>query len=96
MTEQEADQQVIETEGVVHGCRVIFEEGPTSWGAYAPDLAGLGVVGHSRAEVEQLIEKSIPIYLETLREDRELRPWLYRTEELPPEMAAIFARIDAA
>lgn len=96
MTEQEEDQQTTETEGVMHGYRVIFEEGRTSWGAYAPDLPGLGVAGHSRAEVERLIDEGIPIYVDALREDRLQRPWLYRPEDLSSEMAAVFARIDAA
>lgn len=65
-------------------------------GAYAPELAGPGTVGHSHADVEQLIDGVIPIYLATRREDRELRPWLCRPEDLPPGMAAIFARIAAA
>lgn len=48
---------------------VIYERGPTSWGAYVPALPGLGVVGETRAEVEQLIREGIAFHLEGLAED---------------------------
>ncbi len=48
---------------------VIYERGPTSWGAYVPALPGLGVAGESRAEVEQLIREAIPFHLEGLAAD---------------------------
>lgn len=86
----------VEVEGMVHGFRVVYEQTPTSWGAYAPDLPGMGVVGESRADVERLIAEGIPIYLDELRGDRAQRPWLYGPEDLSPELHAAFARIDAA
>ena len=48
---------------------VIYERGPTSWGAYVPALPGLGVVGETRAEVAQLIREGIAFHLEGLAED---------------------------
>lgn len=49
---------------------VIFERGKDGgWGAYAPDLPGLGVAAETRGEVEQLIRDGIRIYIEELRED---------------------------
>ena len=48
---------------------VIFEKGPTSWGAYVPDLPGVAVVGESRAEAEQLVREAIEFHLEGLREE---------------------------
>jgi hypothetical protein len=33
--------------------------------------------------------------LESLRKDREERPWLYVPEELPPDLRVVFARIDS-
>jgi len=48
---------------------VIYERGPSSWGAYVPALPGLGVVGETRAEVEQLVRKAIAFHLEGLAED---------------------------
>ena len=47
---------------------VIYEQGPTSWGAYCPDLPGLGVVGDTRGEVEQLIREGVALHIESLRE----------------------------
>jgi len=49
---------------------VIFERGKDGgWGAYAPDLPGLGVAAETREEVAILIRDGIKIYLEELRED---------------------------
>jgi predicted RNase H-like HicB family nuclease len=38
------------------------------WGAYAPDLPGLGVVGDSLEEAEQLILEGIAIHIAGLKE----------------------------
>ena len=48
---------------------VIYEKGPTSWGAYVPDLPGVISVGDSREEVEQLITEAIQFHLEGMREE---------------------------
>ena len=49
---------------------VIFEQGEDGgWGAYAPDLPGLGVVGESREEADQLIREGIKIHTAALIED---------------------------
>lgn len=48
---------------------VIIEHGPTGWGAYVPALPGLGVVGDTRTEVEQLIREGITFHLDGLAED---------------------------
>jgi predicted RNase H-like HicB family nuclease len=48
---------------------VIFERGPTSWGAYIPDLPGLITVGDSREEVERLIVEAVEFHLEGMREE---------------------------
>lgn len=48
---------------------VIFERGKNGgWGAYAPDLPGLGVAAETREEVATLIRDGIKIYLEELAE----------------------------
>lgn len=47
---------------------VIYERGPTSWGAYVPALPGLGVAGETRVEVDHLIREAIPFHLEGLAE----------------------------
>ena len=49
---------------------VIYEPGEDGgWSAYAPDLPGLGIVGKSRAEAEQLIREGIALHIAGLRED---------------------------
>jgi predicted RNase H-like HicB family nuclease len=49
---------------------VIFERGKDGgWGAYAPDLPGLGVAAETREEVSTLIRDGIRIYIEELQED---------------------------
>ncbi len=47
---------------------VVIEHEGESWGAYCPDLPGLGVAGDSREEVERLIREAIAFHLEGLRE----------------------------
>jgi len=48
---------------------VIYEKGPTSWGAYVPDLPGVITVGDSRDEAERLIQEAIEIHLQGMREE---------------------------
>ena len=48
---------------------IVIEKGPTSYGAYVPDLPGCVAVGKTRAEVKKLIVEAIPLHLEGLRED---------------------------
>jgi predicted RNase H-like HicB family nuclease len=53
---------------------VIYEKGPTSWGAYVPDLPGCIAVGDTRPEVERLVREAIQLHLEALRETGESIP----------------------
>ena len=54
----------------VNGYKVIYERADLSgWGAYAPDLPGLGVVADTREEVEPLIREGIAIHIGGLIED---------------------------
>jgi predicted RNase H-like HicB family nuclease len=53
---------------------VILEEGPTSVGAYVPDLPGCVAVGESREEAMELIREAIEMHLESLRENGEAVP----------------------
>ena len=46
---------------------VIIERSRTGFGAYAPELPGVGVVGGTIEEVEQLIREAIVLHLESLR-----------------------------
>ena len=53
---------------------VIIEEGPTSWGAYVPDLPGCIVAGESRHEVSELIREAIEFHIEGLKEQGQAVP----------------------
>ena len=49
---------------------VIFERGNDGgWGAYAPDLPGLGVAAETREEVATLIREGIALHIAGLIED---------------------------
>lgn len=45
---------------------VLYEEGPSSWGASVPDLPGCFAVGASYEETETLIREAIELYIEEL------------------------------
>jgi len=47
---------------------VIYEKSKTGWGAYAPDLPGLGVAAETLDEVKELIREAIDFHLEGMRE----------------------------
>jgi predicted RNase H-like HicB family nuclease len=51
----------------VSGYAVVIEQGEASFGAYVPELPGLGVAGNSVEEVERLIREAIPLHIESLR-----------------------------
>jgi predicted RNase H-like HicB family nuclease len=53
---------------------VIIEKGPSSFGAYVPDLPGCVAVGESDDEVRQLIREAIDLHIEDLRERGETVP----------------------
>ena len=46
---------------------VVYERSATGWGAYAPDLPGLGVVGSTLEEVKELIREAVEFHLDGLR-----------------------------
>ena len=46
---------------------VIYEKSATGWGAYVPDLPGLGVAGANMPEVKQLIREAIDFHLAGMR-----------------------------
>ncbi|MGJ3243678.1 MAG: type II toxin-antitoxin system HicB family antitoxin [Opitutales bacterium] len=53
---------------------VVLERGPTSWGAYVPDLPGCVAAGESREAVVALIKEAIEFHLEGMKEGGELIP----------------------
>jgi predicted RNase H-like HicB family nuclease len=47
---------------------VVIEEGPSSYGAFVPDLPGCIAVGETEAEALSLIEEAIQFHLEDMRD----------------------------
>ena len=48
---------------------VVVEEGPSSFGAYVPNLLGCCAVAADRGEVLRLIQEAIEFHLEGLKEE---------------------------
>jgi predicted RNase H-like HicB family nuclease len=48
---------------------VVVEKGPSSFGAYVPDLPGCVAAGESKDEVLSLIRDAIELHLEGLKEE---------------------------
>jgi len=46
---------------------VVIEQEGDAWGAFCPDLPGVGVVGDTREEVERLVRDAVSFHLEGLR-----------------------------
>ena len=53
---------------------VVYEKSSNGWGAYAPDLPGLGVAGRTIEEAKDLIREAIEFHLEGVRERGEAIP----------------------
>jgi predicted RNase H-like HicB family nuclease len=51
-----------------HRYLVVYEKSADGWGAYVPDLHGIGVVGDTLEEVQALIREGIDLHLESLKE----------------------------
>ncbi|MBI4083173.1 MAG: type II toxin-antitoxin system HicB family antitoxin [Candidatus Lambdaproteobacteria bacterium] len=60
---------------------VIYEQGPTSWGAYVPDLPGCAVVGETEDEVRALMRDALALHLEGMRQGGESIPPLTSRSE---------------
>lgn len=53
---------------------VVIEKGPTSYGAYVPDLPGCVAVGDSVEEVTRLIREAIELHVKGMILDGEQPP----------------------
>jgi predicted RNase H-like HicB family nuclease len=53
---------------------IVIEQEGDAWGAYAPDLPGLGVAGSSQEEVEQLAQEAVQEHIKLLKELGETVP----------------------
>ena len=61
---------------------VVIEKGPSSFGAFVPDLPGCAAVGETRAEVTKLIHEAIGLHLEGMQADGQPFPEPHFSREL--------------
>ncbi len=60
---------------------VLIEKGPTSYGAYVPDLPGCVAVGETEEEVQQLIREATELHIESVREEGQPLPEAHSRSE---------------
>jgi predicted RNase H-like HicB family nuclease len=53
---------------------VVIEKGPTTYGAYVPDLPGCVAVARSRQRVKRLIREAIRLHIDEMRQRGEPVP----------------------
>lgn len=67
-----------------NGYKIVYDEGPTSWGAVVEGVPGLCfTVADTREECARQIHDALAAHLDALRKDMQERPWLY--DEHAPE-----------
>ncbi len=67
---------------------VVVEKGPSSYGAYVPDLPGCVAAANSKAQVLTLIKEAIEFHLEGMKEDGQPIPSPASTSEVVEVEAA--------
>jgi predicted RNase H-like HicB family nuclease len=60
---------------------VIYEKSATGWGAYVPDLPGLGIAAKTLDEAKDLIREAIEFHLAGLRQHGDAIPTPTATTE---------------
>ena len=60
---------------------VIYEKSATGWGAYAPDLPGLGVAAKTLEEAKELIREAVDFHIKGMRDHGENVPLPSATTE---------------
>ena len=61
---------------------VVIEKGPSSFGAYVPDLPGCIAAGETREEVATLIHEAIELHIEDLKSQGQQVPSPQSSSEL--------------
>jgi len=67
---------------------VLVEQGPTSFGAYCPDLPGVAAAADTFEEVVELMREAIPAHIAGLIEDGLPVPPPSRVATVPGDSAA--------
>jgi len=76
----------------VTGYAVIIERSMTGYGAYVPELPGVGVTASTIDEVERLIPEAIVLHIDSLREHGEPDPIRGRRDGRPAPNARFFLK----
>jgi len=58
----------------VAGYLVVYERSKTGWGAYVPQLPGLGTAATTRREIKKLIREAVEFHLEGMGQHGDLIP----------------------
>ena len=53
---------------------VIYEKSTSGWGAYVPDLPGVGIAAKTMDEAKELIREAVEFHLQGMREHGEAIP----------------------
>jgi predicted RNase H-like HicB family nuclease len=53
---------------------IVYEKSATGWGAYAPDLPGIGAAGKTLDEVKELIREAVEFHLDGMRQHGDTIP----------------------
>lgn len=53
---------------------VVIEKSRNGYGAYVPDLPGVGVVGSTKSEVKKLMAEALKLHVRSMLEDGEKIP----------------------
>ena len=61
---------------------VVIEQGPSSFGAYVPDLPGCIAAGETREEAAALIQEAIELHIEDLRAHGQRVPGAHSSSQL--------------
>ncbi len=67
---------------------VVVEKGPSSYGAYVPDLPGCVAAGESKEEVLALIREAMELHIEGLKEQGQPIPTPISSSDLVEVEAA--------
>jgi predicted RNase H-like HicB family nuclease len=60
---------------------VVIEQGPSSYGAYVPDLPGCIAVGETRDETIELIHEAIEFHLDGIKQEGRSIPQPHSSSE---------------
>ncbi len=72
---------------------VLIEKGPTSYGAYSPDVPGCYAGGQTREEVISLLQEALQTHIDFLIETHRPLPWALRKHIWTSQLHGMFSWI---